>query len=128
MLTLSFARSVLTSHSSWLGDRATGGVGLVGVHPDPERVVRRPDPELRINPPEVRALGAAMLGARQCGPFSEAGSPRLPRNTSLDVARTPRETPVGTTTVAPAATSTSSVPTTMTPSPSRKWNDAEGPG
>src|SRR5665647_2266031 len=28
MLTLSFARSVLTSHSSWLGDRATGRPGV----------------------------------------------------------------------------------------------------
>src|SRR5665647_2135964 len=127
MITLSFVRSVLTSHSLWLGDRATGGVGLVGVHPYPERVVHCPDPQPDINP-QVWALGAAVLGARQCGPFSEAGSPRLPRNTILDVARTPRATPVGTTTVAPAATATSSVPTTMTPSPSRKWNDAEGPG
>src|ERR1035437_6642663 len=107
---------------------ATGCVGLVGVHPYPERVVRRPGPQPDIKPPRCGALGAAVLGARQCGPFSEAGSPRLPRNTILDVARTPRATPVGTTTVAPAATATSFVPTTMTPSPSRKWNDAEGPG
>src|ERR1035437_3297678 len=39
MTTLSFVRSVLIPHScGW----ATGGVGLVGVHPYPERVVRSP--------------------------------------------------------------------------------------
>src|SRR5665647_2784876 len=92
MITLSFVRSVLTSHSLWLGDRATGGVGVVGVPPYPERVAHCADPPPDSNP-QVWARGAAVLGARQCGPFSEAGSPRLPRNTILDVARTPARRP-----------------------------------
>src|SRR5665647_462211 len=39
MITLSFIRSVVIPHALWLGDRVH--VDLVGVHPDPERVVRR---------------------------------------------------------------------------------------
>src|SRR5665811_1347750 len=95
MTTLSFVRSVLIPHSLWLGDRRRRPRRRA---PVPRTCRPPPWSAARHQPPRCGALGAAVLGARQCGPFSEAGSPRLPRNTILDVARTPRATPVGTTT------------------------------
>jgi len=111
----------------WLWQRLSSR-GLLGVHADPERVTASLAQSLASTHggadtrrcTQRASVRSVFLGCTRLAKASQEHQPgRRPD---------PRETPVGTTTVAPAATSTSSVPTTMTPPSSRKWNVAEGPG
>src|SRR5450631_1091667 len=98
------------------------------VHADPERVPASSarslasthggaDTKRRTQRASVRSV---LLGCTRLAKASQEHQPgRRPD---------PCETPVGTTTVAPAAASTSSVPTTMTPPPSGSGTTPRVPG